>query len=77
MIEKASRVLAERPVLREKLIEVRRSYTQVLDETSKDEIIDAGFSRDATDRARLTVESWRAFVPEHKDDIDARSESVV
>ncbi|HRD99858.1 MAG TPA: DEAD/DEAH box helicase family protein [Ilumatobacteraceae bacterium] len=39
MIEKASRVLAERPALREKLIEVRRSYTQVLDETSKDEII--------------------------------------
>ncbi len=71
MIEKASRVLAERPALREKLIEVRRSYTQVLDETSKDEIIDAGFSRDATDRARLTVESWRAFVAEHKEDIDA------
>ena len=71
LIEKASRVLAERPALREKLIEVRRSYTQVLDETSKDEIIDAGFSRDATDRARQTVESWRAFVTEHKDDIDA------
>jgi type I restriction enzyme, R subunit len=71
MIEKASRVLAERPALREKLIEVRRSYTQVLDETSKDEIIDAGFSRDATDRARVTIESWRAFVAEHKDDIDA------
>lgn len=71
LIEKASRVLAERPALREKLIEVRRSYTQVLDETSKDEIIDAGFSRDATDRARQTIESWRAFVADNKDDIDA------
>ncbi len=71
LIEKASRVLAERPALREKLIEVRRSYTQVLDETSKDEIVAAGFSRDASDRARQTVESWRAFVSEHKDDIDA------
>lgn len=71
LIEKASRVLAERPALREKLIEVRRSYVQVLDETSKDEVIDAGFSRDASDRARQTVESWRAFVTEHKDDIDA------
>jgi type I restriction enzyme R subunit len=50
---------------------VRRSYSQVLDETSKDEVIDVGFSRDATDRARQTVESWRAFVTEHKDDIDA------
>jgi type I restriction enzyme R subunit len=71
LIEKASRVLAERPALREKLIEVRRSYTQVLDETSKDAVIDARFSQDATDRARQTVESWRAFVAEHKDDIDA------
>jgi type I restriction enzyme R subunit len=71
LIEQASRVLAERPVLREKLIEVRRSYTQVLDETSKDQVIDAGFSRDATDRARQTVASWEAFVAEHCDDIEA------
>src|SRR5690606_13874827 len=33
--------------------------------------IDAGFSRDATDRARATTESWQAFVDEHRDDIDA------
>ena len=33
LVEKACRVLAERPELRTKLIEVRRSYTQVLDET--------------------------------------------
>lgn len=56
---------------REKLIDVRRSYAQVLDETSKDEVIDAGFSRDATDRARSTIDSWQAYVDEHKDDIDA------
>ncbi|MGB8021813.1 MAG: DEAD/DEAH box helicase family protein [Candidatus Nanopelagicales bacterium] len=71
LIEEACRVLAERPVLRQKLLDVRRSYTQVLDETSHDEVIDAGFSRDATDRARATITSWRAFVGEHKDDIDA------
>jgi type I restriction enzyme R subunit len=71
LIEEASRILAERPALREKLVEVRRSYTQVLDETSKDEVVDAGFSHDATERARRTVESWQAFVAEHKEDIDA------
>jgi type I restriction enzyme R subunit len=71
LVEQASRILAERPALRSKLLDVRRSYTQVLDETSKDAVIDAGFSRDATDRARQTVESWRAFVAEHRDDIDA------
>jgi len=71
LIERACRILAERPTLRTKLVEVRRSYSQVLDETSKDEVIDAGFSRDATDRARQTIESWQAFVAEHRDDIDA------
>ena len=65
-------VLAKRRDERvEKLIEVRKSYTQVLDETSKDDVIDAGFSRNATDRARQTVESWRAFVVEHRDNIEA------
>jgi type I restriction enzyme R subunit len=71
LVERASRILAERPVLRTKLLDVRRSYSQVLDETSKDAVIDAGFSRDATDRARQTIESWQAFVAEHRDDIDA------
>lgn len=70
-IETACRILAERPALRTKLLDVRRSYTQVLDETSKDEVIDVGFSRDATDRARATIESWQAFVDDHRDDIDA------
>jgi len=70
-IETACRILAERPALRNKLLDVRRSYTQVLDETSKDEVMDAGFSRDATDRARATIESWQAFVDEHRDDIDS------
>lgn len=71
LIENAARLLAERPKLRQKLLDVRRSYTQVLDETSQDEVIEAGFSRDATDRARSTVDSWQAFVAEHRDDIDA------
>jgi type I restriction enzyme R subunit len=71
LVETASRILAERPAFRTKLLDVRRSYTQVLDETSKDVVIDAGFCRDATERARQTVESWQAFVAEHRDEIDA------
>ena len=71
LVEQACRLLAERPVFRAKLLDVRRSYSQILDETSKDEIIEAGFSQDATARARSTVESWERFVADHKDDIDA------
>ena len=71
LVDAACRVFASRPELREKLIEVRRSYTQVLDETSRDQVLDAGFSVDATQRARDTVGSWRAFVTEHIADIEA------
>jgi len=71
LLDDAGRVLATRPKLREKLLEVRRSYTQVLDETSQDEVVEVGYSIDATDRARTTIESWRAFVDEHKDTIEA------
>jgi type I restriction enzyme R subunit len=71
LLEGACRLLASRPGLREAVLDVRKSYTQVLDETSKDVVLDTGFSRSATDRARSTVESWRAFVADHKDDIDA------
>lgn len=71
LLEGAGRFLAERPEFRAKLIEVGRSHSQVLDEVSKDEVTEAGFSHDAADRARQTVASWESFVQEHKDDIDA------
>ena len=71
LLEGAGRMLAERPKLRQKLLDVRRSYVQVIDETSKDEVIEAGFSKAGSDRARTTVDSWQAFVVEHRDDIDA------
>jgi type I restriction enzyme, R subunit len=70
MIEAAVRPF-DNPELRTKLIEIRRSYEQLIDEASKDVVVEAGFSVDATDRARRTVESFRAFIEEHKDEITA------
>ncbi|MDA8074821.1 MAG: restriction endonuclease subunit R, partial [Actinomycetota bacterium] len=70
LIEAAARPF-DNPELRAKLIDVRRSYEQLIDEASKDVLLDAGFSRDATDRARHTVESFQAFIEEHKDEITA------
>jgi len=57
--------------LRTKLIEIRRSYEQLIDEASKDVVLQAGFSVDATDRARRTVESFQQFIEDHKDEITA------
>jgi type I restriction enzyme R subunit len=63
--------LAANPELRNKLIEIRRSYEQLLDETSADRVIDVGFSIDATERAKSTVASFRQFIEDHHAEVEA------
>ncbi len=71
MVKQAVQPLAGNSALREKLIEVRRSYEQIIDTATKDQVISGEFSRDATDRARNTVESFQQFIEEHRDEINA------
>ena len=63
--------IAGNPQLREKLIEVRRSYEQMIDSASADQVISGEFSVDATDRARRQVESFRKFIEENRYQITA------
>jgi len=63
--------LATNPELRERIVGVRRSYEQAIDETSRDVVIEVGYSKDAADRARSTVESWERFCSENRDEITA------
>jgi type I restriction enzyme, R subunit len=63
--------LATIPQLRERIVDMRRMHEQAIDETSADEVIEAGYSKDAADRARTTVESWEQFCEEHRDEITA------
>ena len=71
LVDAAVEPLATNPKLRERLVEVRRSYEQTIDEFSKDQVIAAGYSADGADRARQTVESFREFIEQHKDQITA------
>jgi type I restriction enzyme, R subunit len=71
LLDAAVEPLAANPELRERIVEVRRSYEQTLDEFSPDRVLEAGYSQDAADRARRTVDSFRAFIEEHKDEIMA------
>jgi len=71
MVRAALQPLAGNPKLREKLIDVRRSYEQMIDSASADKVISEGFSVDATDRARRQVESFRKFIDENRDQITA------
>lgn len=69
-LEAAVRPLAANPALRNRLIEIKKSHEQVMDE-SPDELTTAGFDDAATERARATVESFKAFIEEHRDEITA------
>ncbi len=71
LIAEAVQPIAGNPELREKLIDVRRSYEQVIDEASKDNVISGEYSKDAADRARAQTESFRQFIEDHKDEITA------
>lgn len=71
MIEEAVRPIADNPELRTKLVDIRRSCEQLIDEASKDVVVRADYSVDAADRARRTVESFREFIEDNKDEITA------
>ena len=59
------------PRLRDALVNVQRSFDQMIDEISIDQITRAEFAVDARARAAETVESFREFLDEHKDEITA------
>lgn len=71
LADAAAAPLAANPALREKLVEVRRSYEQTIDETSQDRLLSAEYSSDAAERARSLVTSFKEFIEEHRDEITA------
>ncbi|MCT9821121.1 DEAD/DEAH box helicase family protein [Microbacterium sp. W1N] len=70
LIERAIEPLAANPDLRSRILELRRAHDQVIDEVTIDELVDAYGVVD-TGRARSIVESWRAYLAEHRSEISA------
>lgn len=56
---------------RNRVIAVKRSYEQVIDTVSKDQVLEAAYSGDAREKARAIVTSFRQFIEENKDEITA------
>ena len=71
LFDAAVEPLADNPELRDALVNVQRTFDQVIDEISMDHVTRAEFAVDARARALQTVESFRAFLDEHKDEITA------
>ena len=61
----------DEPDLRSTILEVKRRNEQTIDTVSKDELIDAGFDELSKDRARKTVESFKKFIKENRDELTA------
>ena len=68
LLESATLPLASNPTLRQSLIDLRRSYDQVIDEVSQDTVISAGYTET---QALNTVESFKQFIEDNRDEITA------
>ena len=68
LLEEAARPFAGNPELRQRLVDIHRSYEQTIDTVSADSLIEAGFS---DDEAGSIVSSFKEFIAEHKNEITA------
>ena len=68
LLEDAARPIAENNDLRQRLVDIRRSYEQTIDTVSADSLVEAGFSGD---QATSMVQSFQEFIKENRDEITA------
>jgi type I restriction enzyme R subunit len=61
----------QNPKLRDAILSVRRSLDQVIDEQTPDVLLKAGFSEEALLKARTMLTSFKQFIEENKDEIEA------
>ena len=59
------------PKLRNTILRVKAAAEQVFDEVNRDSLLRAGFDAAALEKARSVVTSFKAFIEEHKDEIEA------
>lgn len=70
LIIEAVKPLASNPELRARILELRRTHDRVVDEVSADVLLDAHGVVD-TRKAMSVVESWRAYLDDHRAEITA------
>ena len=70
LLNAAVKPLAANPELRNRILELRSTYDRVIDEVSKDLLLDARGVVDIS-KARSVVESWREYLRENRDEIAA------
>jgi len=59
------------PALRNLILHLRQQADQIIDIVTQDSLLAAGFSAAATERAKSLVQTFEAFIAQHKDEITA------
>jgi type I restriction enzyme R subunit len=59
------------PKVRELILTLKQKNEQVIDNVTEDEVIEAGFSEAARERAKNMVTTFEQFIQKHKDEITA------
>ena len=59
------------PALRQLILDIKAKNELTIDHVSQDQVIEAGFSQAALDRAKGLVQSFEQFIADHKDEITA------
>ncbi len=71
LTREAATPIATNPALRQRLIDLHKSFEQTIDTVSKDVVLEAAFSAEAKEKAKGLVTSFEQFIKEHKDEITA------
>jgi type I restriction enzyme R subunit len=66
-----ARAVFDSPQFRNTVIEIQKRNEQTIDNVSVDHVLAAGWDATATERAQRTVETFKQFIAEHKDELTA------
>jgi type I restriction enzyme, R subunit len=59
------------PKLRDLLLRIKQDNEQTIDRVSQDEVLEAGYSQAALDKAKAKIEDLRKFIEDNKDELTA------
>ena len=71
LLTQAAQPIATNAKLRQRLVDLKKSFEQMIDNVSQDRVLHAGVSKDGRDRAANLVKSFEKFIEENKDEITA------
>ena len=71
LLKRAAEPISTRPKLRRLLQDIKRKLEQLIDDITVDELIEAGASEEAKQKAKSLVDSFERFIADNKDEIDA------